>query len=160
MWKCFSAAANWFFYDEPSAPAFFDINKEWTNNDFQSRNLPVAAALEGNLVDAEVAGKMVVIGDGDFATNGTGQQARQIDPNSVSLMVNAIEWLNDDTGLSELRTKEVTSRPIDKELTDGEKTTVKYLNFLLPIGLIALYGIIRLQLRNRKKNKWREARYV
>ena len=103
---------------------------------------------------------MVVIGDGDFATNGTGQQARQIDPNSASLMVNSIEWLNDDTGLSELRTKEVTSRPISKELEDGQKTMIKYLNFFLPIGLIMLYGLIRLQVRNRKKNKWREARYV
>jgi len=75
-------------------------------------------------------------------------------------MVNAIEWLNDDTGLSELRTKEVTSRPIKKELTDGEKSMVKWGNFLIPMLLISIYGFIRLQFRNRKKNKWRETRYV
>lgn len=142
------------------APTFFDINKQWENTDFPLSKLPVAAALEGSLTDGDVESKMVVIADGDFATNGSGQQARQVDPNSVSLMVNAIEWLNDDTGLSELRTKEVTSRPIKKELEDSEKTAIKYGNFLLPIILISIYGFIRLQFRNRKKNKWRETRYV
>jgi len=143
-----------------AAPTFFDINKQWVDSDFNMKRLPVAAALEGKLTDGDVGSKLVVIADGDFATNGAGQQARQVDPNSASLMVNAIEWLNDDTGLSELRTKEVTSRPIKKELTDGQKSIVKWGNFLLPMLLIMIYGFVRLQFRNSKKNKWRETRYV
>jgi len=143
-----------------AAPTSFDINKQWEEVDFPLNKIPVAVALEGSLTDSNVASKMVVIADGDFATNGSGQEARQVDPNSVSFMVNAIEWLNDDTGLSELRTKEVTSRPIKKELDDTQKAMIKWGNFLMPMLLIGIYGIIRLQFRNRKKNKWRETRYV
>jgi ABC-type uncharacterized transport system involved in gliding motility auxiliary subunit len=90
---------------------------------------------------------MVVIGDGNFAVNGAGQQAQQINADNVNLMVNAIDWLTDDTGLIELRTKGVTNRPLD-QLEDGRKTFLKYLNFLLPILLIIFYGIVRSQ-RNR-----------
>lgn len=90
---------------------------------------------------------MVVVGDGDFAINGSGQNAQEINPDNVNLMVNSIDWLSDDTGLIELRTKGITSRPL-AQISDGRKTFLKYLNFLLPILLIILYGIFRGQ-RNR-----------
>ena len=57
-------------------------------------------------------------------------------------MVNAIDFLSDDTGLISLRTKEINSRPL-KQVEDSTKTTLKYLNFLLPIILIIAFGIIR-----------------
>ena len=48
---------------------------------------------------------MVVFSDGDFAVNGEGQNAQQLQPDNVSLMSNAIDWLSDDTGLIELTNK-------------------------------------------------------
>jgi len=141
------------------APLMFDISKQWTNSDYPLSKLPVAAAIEGKLV-GDVVSKMVVIGDGDFAVNGAGQQARQLNPDDVSFMVNAVEWLNDDTGLGELRTKEVTSRPLKRELSDTNKNIVRWGNFLLPIVGIILFGLVRMTLRNRKKKQWREERYV
>ena len=38
--------------------------------------------------------------------------------------------------------------PIDP-LEDGTKTLLKYLNFLLPIILVVLYGLVRAQRRRR-----------
>lgn len=88
---------------------------------------------------------MVVFSDGDFAVNGEGQQAQQLQPDNVNLMTNAIDWLSDDTGLIELRTKGVTARPLDAQLEDSTKTLVKYANFLIPIAAIILFGFARFQ---------------
>jgi hypothetical protein len=74
--------------------------------------------------------------------------------------VNSIDWLSDDTGLNELRTKGVTSRPILKELEKNERQLLKYANFLGPLGLILVYGFIRAQWRKRKRNQWMNERYV
>ncbi len=129
------------------APLRFDINKQWTQADFPERNIPVAGVLEGNL-SGNQNGRMVVIADGDLAVNGPQQQQqRRLQPDNLSLFVNAVDWLSDDTGLIELRTKGVTSRPLH-ELDDATKTALKYGNFLLPILLVMGYGLVRWQ-RNR-----------
>ena len=103
---------------------------------------------------------MIVFSDGDFAVNGEGQGAQQVQKDNANLFVNSIDFLSDDRGLNELRTKGVTSRPIDTDLEDGTKTVIKYLNFLSPIIIIIFYGIYRIQSRRRKVLKWREERYV
>jgi ABC-type uncharacterized transport system involved in gliding motility auxiliary subunit len=87
---------------------------------------------------------MVIITDGDFVVNGAGQQPRRVQPDNVNLLSNSIDWLSDDTGLISLRTKGVTSRPLD-QLEDSTKTILKYTNFLLPILLVVGYGLVRMQ---------------
>ncbi|MBT8382536.1 MAG: hypothetical protein KJO59_09285, partial [Ignavibacteria bacterium] len=98
--------------------------------------------------------------DGDFAVNGEGQQAQQLQKDNISLMANAIDWLSDDTGLIELRTKGVTSRPLDASLEDGTKSLLKYLNFLLPIILIIIYGVFRFQLKRKIRTELISTEYV
>ena len=128
------------------APLFMDVQKQWTEADLPLSNLPLAAALEGRLA-GNAASKIVVIGDGDFPINGSGQQAQRVSPDNVNILSNAIDWLTDDTGLIELRTKGVTARPID-EMEESTRTVIKYTNFLVPIVLVVVYGLIRFQ-RNR-----------
>lgn len=125
------------------APQFFDIQKNWTEEDFPQQNITVAAALEG--ISSE--GKIVVISDGELVINGAGQQQRRIQLNNLSFFSNAIDWLSDDTGLIALRTKGATFRPIE-QLEASTKTILKYTNFLLPILLVIGYGIFHAQ-RNR-----------
>ena len=139
-------------------PLYFDINKKWTENDFPLSNLTVAAVLSGKLV-GNTESTIVVISDGDFPVNGEGQRTQQLQADNVSLMVNSIDWLSDATGLIELRTKEVTSRPLD-QIKDGTKVFLKWFNFLLPILLIIIYGIIRMQYNKNKKIKRMEEGYV
>ncbi len=142
-----------------NAPISFDVMKQWTLNDFPLSSLPVAV-----LVESKVPGtsgyKMVVFSDGDFAVNGEGETAQQLSEDNVSLMSNAIDWLSDDTGLIELRTKGVSSRPLDASLEDSTKTLLKYLNFLLPIILIIVYGVFRSQLRRKKRNELMSTEYA
>ena len=140
-------------------PLFFNISKQWGNSDFTMSSIPVAVAMEGN-ISGNTYSKMVVFSDGDFAVNGEGQGAQQLQPDNVSLMTNAIDWLSDDTGLIELRTKGVTSRPLDAQLEDGTKLLVKYANFLVPIALIILFGIIRFQYKKKIRNIIKSTDYV
>ena len=137
------------------APTYFDVtNKKWNDSDFPLSNLDVAGVLEGSIV-GDVPSKIVVIGDGDFPI--TGQQGRGQGKNNISLMVNGIDWLSDDTGLIELRTKGVATRPIE-DLEEGKRSMLKYLNFGLPIVLIIIYGIFRSQRnKNRRLKRMQES---
>jgi len=74
-------------------------------------------------------------------------------------MVNSIDWLSDDTGLIDLRTKGITSRPLD-QLEDGQKMLLKWVNFLLPILLIIIYGIVRMQRTRNRRVKRMEEGYI
>ena len=133
-------------------PTRFDIEKQWSERDFTYGPQGVAAYLQGK-IEGEVESRLVVVGDGDFAT---GQPGQGVNPNNINLFVNAIDWLTDDTGLIELRTKGVDNRLIEKQLSDGEKTTVKYTVFLLPIMIVLIFGFMRMQARRLRRVKWME----
>jgi gliding-associated putative ABC transporter substrate-binding component GldG len=140
-----------------SAPLYFDIQKKWTDVDFPMKSIVVAGVLEGKITGQKDS-KMIVIGDGDFAINGQGQQAQQLPPDNANLLVNAIDWLSDDTGLIELRTRGITSRMLD-QVEDGKKNFLKWLNVLLPVLLIISYGIIRAQRNRLIREKRRNENY-
>lgn len=131
------------------APVFFNIQKQWTNADFPLSKIVMGAAFTGNL-SGTVPSKMIVISNGTFGVNGSGERASQLPPDNVNLLVNAIEWLTDNTGLMELRTKGITSRPL-KQLEDGQRTFYKYLNFLLPVAAIVIFGFGRMQYRKKQR---------
>lgn len=137
-------------------PTFFDPNREWTRADFPQGPQPVAMALSGHF-GGSAEGKLLVIGDGDFATNPS-QQQRTL-PDNVNFLVNAIDWLSDDTGLIELRTKQVLSRRLDTQLSEGERSTVKWLNFLLPILIVVVVGMVRTQRRKAQRLRWQAESY-
>ena len=80
-------------------------------------------------------------------------------PDNVNLMVNSVDWLSDETGLIDLRTKAITARPL-KDVDEGRALFLKWLNFLLPIVLIILYGIYRNQRNRSLRVKRMEEGYV
>lgn len=127
------------------APTFFDVQKKWAGADFPVSNVMLGGVLEG-VVEGSPEAKLVVFSDGDFPL---GEPGRGINPDNANLLTNTIEWLSDDTGLSDLRTKAVLSRPID-DLEDGKRSFLKMLNFFLPIAIVLLLGVFRWQ-RNRSR---------
>jgi len=137
------------------APLYFDINKHWTKDDFNDHSLVVAGLLENK----KNKGRIVMISDGQFAVNGPARQARQVQKDNVNFLVNSIDWLSDDTGLINLRSKGITSRPLD-QLSDSTKLLLKWLNFLLPVLLVIIYGLIRIQYRRNQRIKRMEEGYV
>lgn len=140
------------------APVYFNVQKQWMDSDFPLSDLTIGASFSGKLT-GNTNSKMIVISNGSFAVNGEGQQANQLPPDNVNLMVNSIDWLSDDTGLIDLRTKGVTSRPLG-QIEDGKKVFYKYLNFLLPIILIVVYGFVRMQMKRNIRMKRMEEDYI
>lgn len=140
-----------------NSPVYIDINKEWTASDFPSESQPVAIAVNGPLGGATDA-KLVVVGNGNFAVNGEGQQQQQVNQDNINFASNALDWLSDDTGLVDLRTKGVTNRPLDP-VEDGTKSILKYGNVFFPIILILIYALIRKQQYMRKRQNWLQGNY-
>jgi ABC-type uncharacterized transport system involved in gliding motility auxiliary subunit len=140
-----------------SAPVYIDINYEWSQNDFTAPRQVIAVAAEGPLV-GNVHSRMVVISNGAFSVNGEGQQQQQVSPDNINLASNAIDWLSDDTGLINLRTKGITSRPLE-QIEDSKKMMYKIGNLALPILFILAIAIIRWQRYMRKKQSWMQGNY-
>ncbi|MEM9339126.1 MAG: Gldg family protein [Bacteroidota bacterium] len=138
-----------------SAPAYVDIQKKWAESDFATGVQSLAIAAEGF---GNGLGKMVVIGNGDFFINGEGQAARQVAPDHVNFASNAIDWLSDDTGLIDLRTKGITSRPLDS-VEDGTKSLIKYGNVFAPIALLLAYAFFRRLRNQRRRQKWMQGNF-
>lgn len=136
-----------------NAPVVFDINHKWQRSDFPLSGQVVAAAFKG--LDGNKDSRLILIANGDFAVNGkTGPDQRQVRLNedNVNLFSNSVDWLSDNTGLIELRSKELKFVPI-KDVSDAKKLFLKYLNFLLPILLVLFYGIVRMQVKKRIRTK-------
>jgi len=140
---------------QPS-PLVFDIKKQWSDADYTRKNLVVAGAL---VPKKQKEGKIMIVANGNFVVNGEGQQAQEVQEDNVNLMVNSIDWLGDDTGLIELRTKGIPSRPL-KQIDEDKKIYLKCINFLLPILLIIGYGIYRMNRNRNIRMKRMEAHYV
>ena len=136
-------------------PLTFNVEKQWKDGDFPMSNTTIAGVLEKNNSLGTVS-RIIIFSDGDFpiAAQGRGQT-----PDNISLFSNAIDWLSDDTGLIDLRTKGVASRPIE-EVEDAKRAMIKWTNFLLPIALVIGYGIFRFQMNRRKRRQRMNERYV
>jgi len=138
------------------APLMFDFQRHWTQEDFQMSNLTVAAALKG--VNGNADSRIVLVGCGRFAVNGTGQDLQRQEQDNIDLLANSVDWLSDDTGLIELRGKVITKYPL-KDITDAMRNFLKYFNFLLPILLVVIYGFIRMRMKRSLRIKRMEETY-
>ncbi len=129
-----------------SPPVTFDVQRQWRATDFPLGRQTIGALVEGDFGNSGLQSRMVIFTDGDFvAAGGRGMS----NADNYSLLVNSVDFLSDDTGLIDLRTKGVSSRPI-KDLEDSKKTMYKWANFIIPILFVVILGIIRNQ-RNRNK---------
>lgn len=138
-----------------TAPIYFDVQRKWRQSDFPMSNLALGV-IASPKDESKFGSRIIVFSDGDFPQ---GAQSRGGTPDNISLLVNSIDFLSDDTGLIDLRTKGVATRPI-KELEDGEKARIKWTNFLLPIFLVLIYGFVRSRKNKRKRTQRMNERYV
>ena len=103
--------------------------------------------------------KMVVISDGDIIKNqfqgnrplelGFDKMTQTMYGNKEFLL-NTVNYLLDDSGLINIRTKEITVPFLDSQKTASERTKWQAINLLLPLGLLALFGIGFNYYRKRK----------
>ena len=140
-------------------PVKFELEHKWAPEEFPFANLVVAAAFTG--VEGNKDARIILVSNDEFAVNGKGngnQRPPKLTPDNVDLFSNSVDWLSDNTGLIELRSKVAKFSPI-KDVSDGEKLFLKYFNFSLPILLVLLYGIVRMQVKKRTRTKRMEEIY-
>lgn len=115
-----------------------------TDIDFQSHSKPT---------------KMIVVADGDIAKNeyrsgnifpvGYDTYMRQQFANKTFLL-NCMNYLLDDGGLLQLRSREIKLRLLDKKKTATQQTKWKLINVGLPVALILFFGLVQLYIRKKK----------
>lgn len=108
---------------------------------------------EKGFIQSTNEGEIVVVGVYDFFNDKTigGIQT------NMNFIINTIDYLAGDDELIEIRSRGVTSRPLD-ELSKSSRSFWKWLNILLPTILLILYGLFRMRL-NREKRKVVEVMY-
>jgi len=103
--------------------------------------------------------KMIVISDGDIAKN----QIAKNQPYDLSVdkwtgeqfgnkefLLNSIDYLLDDSGLINLRNKNLQINLLDKQRALQDRTYYQFLNVVLPILLLFGFGFVFNYLRKRK----------
>ncbi|MFN2438122.1 MAG: Gldg family protein, partial [Chitinophagaceae bacterium] len=153
-------------------------------NLFRQKNIPVAFLLEGRFKSlytgrvpramadslvrmdkpfksvAEAEGKMIIVSDGDVATNQYSPTTGPL-PMGMNLFTrytfankdfftNSLEYLVNPTNILQARSKEFTLRLLDPRRVNEKRTTWQLINIALPILIIILLGIIYQQIRRRK----------
>jgi ABC-2 type transport system permease protein len=97
--------------------------------------------------------RVVVVGDSDFASDEYLQLARYLPfyQGGAQMLFNAISWTMEDEALTPVRTKTVSSRPIDDISSDGTVWAVKAANIVgVPLLFIG-FGIARWRLRRARR---------
>ena len=88
--------------------------------------------------------RLIVIGDSEFAQDDFLSQSNLI------LFQNIIDSLALDQDLINIRSKGITSRPLE-EMTDAEKKSMKYFNIFGVTILVVIFGVIKYNLRKKKR---------
>jgi gliding-associated putative ABC transporter substrate-binding component GldG len=153
------------------------VNEGPNPNEYNAGEIPLAVLLEGNFnsayknrvkpiklkgmenIDDGKPSKMVVISDGDIIKNqmqgnrplelGFDKMTNQFYGNKEFLL-NTVNYLLDDSGLINIRTRQIAVPFLDLQKTVEQRSKWQILNILLPLGLLALFGIVFTFHRKRK----------
>jgi gliding-associated putative ABC transporter substrate-binding component GldG len=144
-----------------------------------SGNYPVAVLLEGKFhsvyenrvlpfKDASFKNigkenKMIVISDGDVIKNQLDKDGREVELGldqrtgilyaNKDFMMNCVNYLLDDNGLINIRSKEVNLPILDKEKVYTSYTQSQVITVAVPIIILLLFGVAFTFLRKRKYSK-------
>ncbi|WP_443633400.1 gliding motility-associated ABC transporter substrate-binding protein GldG [Candidatus Marifrigoribacter sp. Uisw_064] len=155
------------------------VNEGPSPTDFNSGELPLAILLEGefssvfsnrlkpfklkNDLSFSVETKMVVISDESIIRNQfQGNRPLELGfdkwTNSFygnkDFLLNTVNYLLDDSGLINIRTKEISIPFLDLQKTTKKRTQWQIVNILLPLLLLAIFGLIFNYIRKRKYSKF------
>lgn len=160
-------------------PKNLEIVNEGPNpNEYNAGEIPLAVLLEGNFtsvyknrvkpikledglknIDNGKPAKMVVISDGDVIKNQM-QGSRPLELGfdkgtntfygNKEFLLNTANYLLDDSGLINIRTRKIAIPFLDNQKAVRERTQWQVLNLLLPLVILTLFGIAFTMYRKRK----------
>ncbi|MCH8317717.1 MAG: gliding motility-associated ABC transporter substrate-binding protein GldG [Bacteroidetes bacterium] len=149
---------------------------------FNKGSLPVAYLLEGSFQslythrlalhtentftfkEKDKPSKIIICSDGDLIRNDVNKKTGHPYPlgydrftrrqfANKEFILNAVDYLLDESGIITLRAKEVTFRPLDKVKIKEERLKWQLINLVVPVVLIVLFGVGRNYFRKRKYKK-------
>jgi len=137
----------------------FNLNPQqglMPNSQIDQYNLAIAISAKINNASGQgsaspetaglAAGRLIVVGDSDFMRDNFVRNF----PENLIFFQNLVDSLSLDEDLINIRSKGVTDRPI-KELSEGIKVAVRYLNIFGLTIIVVLFGMIRYFIRRRSK---------
>lgn len=122
------------------------IPKRILNNDaiaFTEKSFPTKQIF---VSDADIIRNQINEERGEFYTLGYDKYTRRIYANKDFLM-NCMNYLLDDSGLLEVRTKEFKIRLLDRSRIEKESQKWQFINLALPALIIVLFGVVMLFIR-------------
>ena len=106
--------------------------------------------------------KMILVADGDIVKNQILKE-QPFDLNkdkwthqqfgNKDFLLNAVDYLLDDSGIVQLRNKTLQIKLLDKQKAFKERLFWQFLNVVLPLMILLVFGIVFKILRNRKYAK-------
>lgn len=143
--------------------------------EFSAGPQPLAVLLEGEFISAfanrikpfklsedkklSKLTSLVVVSDGDLIKNQfQGNRPLEVGFDKMTqtmygnkdFLLNTVNYLLDDSGLINIRTKEITVPFLNPQKTVAERTKWQLINLFLPLGLLALFGFSFNYYRKRK----------
>ena len=112
-----------------------------------------------NFIDNGQQSKMIIISDGDVIKNEVSRgRPLQLGFERMSgrtfgnkeFLLNAVNYLLDDTGLINIRAKSIEVAFLDSEKVEEQKTIWQLINIALPLLLLGIFGLIFNYIRKRK----------
>jgi ABC-2 type transport system permease protein len=150
-------------YREGPKPLAVLLEGEFTSV-FANRRNPIDSMPMGFVrKDKSINTSMIVVADGDLVKNQFDNRGeplplgydRYLDQTfgNADFILNAINYLNDDRGIMDSRSRDVRLRLLDKNRVTNSKAIIQMVNVTLPILLLLIFGIVRYFLRLRKYSR-------
>ena len=130
---------------------------------FKNRMTDELNTLDISVQTESKSAKMIVIGDGSIIANKVSTRNGQMQTlplgydsysqttfGNKEFLVNAVNYLCDDTGIMSLRSRVFKIRLLDKVKTSENKLFWQLLNILIPLAFIALFGLVFNLVRRKK----------
>ena len=129
---------------------------------YKHRMAPAGVNVD-KIIDKSEPTRMVVVADGDIIRNdieqhreglmlvplGYDRVTRQTHGNK-DFIVNAMLYLTDDEGVMQLRNRRIDLRLLNRAVVDSQRDMWMWINTLLPVVLLAIFGGIFFWIRKRK----------
>lgn len=139
------------------------VAMEGTFESIYKHRMAPAGVRAGKIIDKSEPTRMVVVADGDIIRNDVEQHqeglmlvplgydrvTRQTHGNK-NFIVNTMLYLTDDEGVMQLRNRRVDLRLLNRAVVESQRNMWLWINTLLPIVLLAIFGGVFFLNRKRK----------
>ncbi|MFD2828381.1 gliding motility-associated ABC transporter substrate-binding protein GldG [Leeuwenhoekiella polynyae] len=129
---------------------------------FKNRILPIAKSQIPFRESAIRKTAMIVVADGDLIKNDLDQNGRPLELGfdkftfkeygNKEFLLNAVNYLLDDSGLINIRSKSIVLPALDIQKTTNDRYTWQALTLGLPLAMLLIFGLIYTYLRKRRYN--------